>query len=68
MVTSKAAQSAPVGLPETILLCMPFPFMKIKILPSALTERKGKFYNAAAFNKFSTILLDNGNPRQENTE
>ena len=36
--------------------------MKVEILRSALTERVGKFYNAADLHLISTILFDNGKP------
>jgi hypothetical protein len=39
---------------------LPFPFMNIEILRSALTERERKFYNAADRDKISTTLFDNG--------
>jgi hypothetical protein len=42
--------------------------MKIEILRSALTEREGKFYNAADLHKISTILFDNGKPLPDVTQ
>jgi hypothetical protein len=41
--------------------------MKIDILRSSLTDREGKFYNAADRNKISTILFDNGKPLPDDT-
>jgi len=38
------------------------------IFLSALTERAGKFYNAADLHKISTILFDNRKPLPDKTQ
>jgi hypothetical protein len=39
-----------------------FPFMRIDILRSQLSEREGMFFNAADLHKISTITFQNGHP------
>jgi hypothetical protein len=43
-----------------------FPFLKIDIMRSELTQREGMFFNAADLHKISTLTFNNGNPLPEN--
>lgn len=39
-----------------------FPFMKVEIKRTPLSEREGKFFNVADLHKISTITFNNGDP------